>query len=74
VPTLLWRDRTERPDGLNANVVLSHYEPATIQTFIDRSEQYRSKPVDLEDRPSEQILDELLGFIDGPALLQHSLR
>ena len=74
VPTLLWRDRTERPDGLNANVVLSHYEPATIQTFIDRPELYRSKPVDLEDRPSEQILDELLAFIDGPALLQHSLR
>jgi UDP-N-acetylglucosamine 2-epimerase (non-hydrolysing) len=63
VPTLLWRDRTERPDGLDANVVLSHYDHDVIWAFLTRPEEHRHKPVDLDDRPSEQILDELQSLI-----------
>jgi UDP-N-acetylglucosamine 2-epimerase len=67
VPTLLWRDRTERRDGLGANVVLSHYDPTVITAFLDRPETYRRKPADLDSRPSEQILDEVLRLIGAPA-------
>lgn len=74
VPTLLWRERTERPDGLDANVVLSHYEPARIAAFLDDPERFRAKPVDLEDRPSEQILDELMALVDEPAARRRALR
>lgn len=66
VPTLLWRGRTERPDGLGANVVLSNYEPARIDGFIRDPERYRRRPADLDRRPSEQILDELLDVIAVP--------
>jgi UDP-N-acetylglucosamine 2-epimerase len=67
VPTLLWRDRTERPDGVGANVVLSHYDPATVSAFLDHAERHRHKPADLDDRPSEQILDALQALIDRQA-------
>jgi UDP-N-acetylglucosamine 2-epimerase len=67
VPTLLWRDRTERPDGLGANVVLSHYDPAAVAGFLEHPEEYRHKPADLDVHPSEQILDELCRLIAAPA-------
>ena len=67
VPTLLWRDRTERPDGIGANVVLSHYDPAIVSAFLDHAERHRHKPADLDDRPSEQILDALQALIDRQA-------
>lgn len=63
VPTLLWRDRTERGDGVGANVVLSHYDRAIVSAFLDHPERYRHKPAELDERPSEQILDELLALI-----------
>jgi UDP-N-acetylglucosamine 2-epimerase (non-hydrolysing) len=67
VPTLLWRDRTERPDGLDANVVLSHYDADLVTAFLERPDEYRHKPMDLDVRPSEQILDELCRLIVAPA-------
>jgi UDP-N-acetylglucosamine 2-epimerase len=63
VPTLLWRDRTERPDGLGANVVLSHYDPAVIAAFLDHPGRYRRTPAELDHAPSEQILDELQNLV-----------
>jgi UDP-N-acetylglucosamine 2-epimerase (non-hydrolysing) len=44
VPTLLWRKRTERPDGLGANIVLSGYDPATVDAFLSDPEQWRRPP------------------------------
>jgi UDP-N-acetylglucosamine 2-epimerase (non-hydrolysing) len=60
VPTLLWRDRTERPDGLGANVVLSHYDPGVIDGFLDDTQRLRRPPASRAASPSEQILDVLL--------------
>ena len=74
VPTLLWRGRTERPDGLDANVVLSNYRPPVIADFIGDPERFRRKPADLDHRPSERILDDLLTLIDAPPALAGSLR
>jgi UDP-N-acetylglucosamine 2-epimerase (non-hydrolysing) len=66
VPTLLWRGRTERPDGLAGNVVLSRYRAPVIADFIGDPERFRRRPADLDDRPSEQILEDLLTIIDAP--------
>ena len=60
VPTLLWRNRTERPDGLNANVVLSHYDAATVNSFLADPQRLRRPPASRSAAPSEQILDVLL--------------
>lgn len=56
VPTLLWRDATERGDGLGVNVVLSHYDPATIDTFLHEFAALRTEPVALTTRPSAVAL------------------
>jgi UDP-N-acetylglucosamine 2-epimerase (non-hydrolysing) len=60
VPTLLWRKRTERPNGLGENVVLSRFDPVIIDAFLGRPDQWRRPPVDPPVSPSEQILDALL--------------
>lgn len=36
-PTLLMRNHTERQEGLNHNVVLSHYSPSIIHEFVDQA-------------------------------------
>ena len=59
VPLLVWRDRTDRPDGLGENVVLSHYDPATIGDFVRDPYRHRRQSRPLEFSPSSQILAEL---------------
>jgi UDP-N-acetylglucosamine 2-epimerase len=65
VPTLLWRDRTERPDGLGRNVVLSHYDPATIAAFLADPGRLAAPAADRGASPSAQILDVLLAELDA---------
>lgn len=60
VPTLLWRDRTERPNGLGANVVLARYDPAVVDRFLDGHRSLRHEPHLPAVNPSAQILEELL--------------
>ncbi len=56
VPTLLWRDRTDRDDGLGGNVVLSRYDPVVTGDFLADPERYR-RPVRIpEVSPSAEIL------------------
>lgn len=62
VPTLLWRARTERQDGLGANVVLSDYEPSLIAAFLDDPEQYRTAPSSLERSPGRFVAEHLLSI------------
>lgn len=59
VPTLVWRDRTDRPDGLGENVVLSHYDATIVADFLNDPQLHRRRPRPLELSPSEQILAEL---------------
>jgi UDP-N-acetylglucosamine 2-epimerase len=60
VPTLLWRARTEREDGLGANVVLSDYDSRVIDEFIEQPQRWRRPPVSATARPSEEIVDALV--------------
>jgi UDP-N-acetylglucosamine 2-epimerase (non-hydrolysing) len=58
VPTLVWRARTERPDGIGENVVLSRYDPAVVDEFLTDPERWRRPPAPaLEESPSERIAD-----------------
>ena len=62
VPTLVWRDRTDRPDGLGENVVLSRYDPTTVSDFLRDPQSHRRPPRAPEFSPSAQILAELAGW------------
>lgn len=66
VPTLVWRARTERPDGLGTNVVLSGHDDGVVDDFLRDPERFRRPPADLSRRPSETILDVLLAELDAP--------
>ncbi|MBA2283832.1 MAG: UDP-N-acetylglucosamine 2-epimerase [Acidimicrobiia bacterium] len=58
VPTLLWRARTERPDGLDANVVLARYDPATVDAFLADPDRWRRPPAaDATTSPAAAIVD-----------------
>lgn len=59
VPTLLWRKRTDRPDGLGANVVLSCYDGPTIHDFVNDPDRFR-RPARVPDvSPSARVLEVL---------------
>lgn len=60
VPTLLWRGETERPDGLGANVILSHYRSDVADGFLADPEAHRREPLGLDAAPSRIVLDTLL--------------
>ena len=59
VPALLWRDRTDRPEGIGENVVLSHYDPSIVKAFLGDPQRYRRECLIPEVSPSQQILAEL---------------
>jgi UDP-N-acetylglucosamine 2-epimerase (non-hydrolysing) len=61
VPTLLWRHRTERSDGLGENVVLTHYDRVAIEAMLSDPEARRRPPRWLDGpSPAEAIVDHLV--------------
>lgn len=58
-PTLLWRKWTERPEGLQRNVVLSKYREDTVRSFLASPQNYRFPPIKSESSPSEAVLAHL---------------
>lgn len=44
VPTLVWRARTERPDGIGENVVLAREDQAVVEQFLADPERHRRPP------------------------------
>jgi UDP-N-acetylglucosamine 2-epimerase len=62
VPTLLWRARTERPDGLDGNVVLSRYDRTIADRFVTDASSWRrpSRVADGALSPASEIVDVLV--------------
>lgn len=56
-PCLLFRNKTERPEGLGRNVVLSNLDPRIIGDFVNGYDRYRVEPVTPAERPSKIIVD-----------------
>ncbi len=68
VPTVLYRDRSERPDGLGSNIVLRSEIRASLPEFVtDGGIDALRKPSRLDDpvQPSKITVDELLKW-SGP--------
>ena len=65
VPVLLWRDRTDRADGLGENAVLSHYDPGVVAAFLADPERCRRAPRLPQSSPSQEILEVLADWING---------
>ncbi|MCY4370343.1 MAG: UDP-N-acetylglucosamine 2-epimerase [bacterium] len=63
VPTLLWRKRTDRPDGVGENVVLGCYDASTAQDFITDPDRFRRPARVPAATPSVRILEELSGWL-----------
>jgi UDP-N-acetylglucosamine 2-epimerase (non-hydrolysing) len=64
VPTLLWRHRTERSDGLGENVVLTHYDRVAVESMLADPERWRRTPRWLDGpSPAEAIVDHLVAAI-----------
>ncbi|MEM9201025.1 MAG: UDP-N-acetylglucosamine 2-epimerase [Actinomycetota bacterium] len=66
VPTLLWRGRTERPDGLDGCVVMSDYDQEVVAAFFADPAAYRRPP-----RPSGQESPAAVVAADLIARTQH---
>jgi UDP-N-acetylglucosamine 2-epimerase (non-hydrolysing) len=56
VPTLLFRNETERREGLGENVIVSGFDKSVISNFINHLDQYRKKPPLSHAKPSEKII------------------
>jgi UDP-N-acetylglucosamine 2-epimerase (non-hydrolysing) len=62
VPTLLFREETERKEGLGENVVLSKFNDKIIKDFVENYEEYRRQPLFEKVSPSKRIVDYLKTF------------
>ena len=56
-PCLLFRDKTERLEGLGKNVVLSKFDRDIIHSFIDNYERYQYPLIRVDRTPSKIIVD-----------------
>ena len=65
VPTLLWRDRTERPDGVGENVLVSRYDAAEVDAFLADPYRWRRPRRLGDERPASQVVDVLVEMWDG---------
>ncbi len=63
VPCLLFRNETERTEGLNSNAVLSKFNTAIIDDFVANYSIYKKDPVLKSISPSRFIVDQLKEFI-----------
>jgi UDP-N-acetylglucosamine 2-epimerase (non-hydrolysing) len=59
VPTILFREETERKEGLGENVVLSKFDDRIIKDFVENYEKFRRQPLFEKVSPSKEIVDYL---------------
>lgn len=62
VPTLLFRNVTERKEGLGENVVISKFDRKIILDFLENLNLYRKNPALLDAQPSQVIIDTILNM------------
>ena len=58
-PTLLFRNETERQEGIGSTAVVSKLDPAIIDDFVKNYKNYERPPVSDKKSPSKQIVDVL---------------
>ncbi len=60
IPCLIMRSKTELPEGLNENCILSEFNSGRIQKFLADPDSYRRPRLELKESPSAIVLDNLL--------------
>ena len=65
VPTLLWRDRTERQDGVGENVLVSRYDDDLVDGFLADPERSRRARRLGDERPASEVVDVLVEMSGG---------
>ena len=65
VPTLLWRDRTERPDGVGDNVLVSRYDDDLVDGFLADPERSRRARRLGDEQPAAEVVDVLVEMLGG---------
>lgn len=70
VPTLLFRNETERREGLGENVVLSRFDNNVINSFVEAPEHFRRRSSLSHAKPSEKIIQAVCEGSDGEPLWQ----
>jgi len=65
VPTLLWRDRTERSDGVGENVLVSRYDDDLVDGFLADPERWRRPRRLGDERPASEVVDVLVEISGG---------
>lgn len=56
-PTILFREYTERTEGLDENVLLSKFDHEVIFSFVKNYKDYQRKPLNLKVAPSKLIVE-----------------
>ncbi len=59
VPTILFREETERKEGLGENVVLSKFDKKIVNHFVQNYNDFRRKPLFEDVSPSKKIVEYL---------------
>lgn len=57
VPTLLFRNETERREGLGQNIVLSKFDRSVINRFLENISDYRREQSEITAQPSAAIIE-----------------
>lgn len=61
-PTLIFRDESERLEGLGETAIISKLDPRIINKFIANYKQYIRKPFSRDAKPTQIIVDRLVEF------------
>jgi UDP-N-acetylglucosamine 2-epimerase (non-hydrolysing) len=61
-PCLLLRKATERQEGIGENVVISRYEMAVVEEFLNHYTRYQRPPVYAPISPSAMIVDSIAAY------------
>jgi UDP-N-acetylglucosamine 2-epimerase (non-hydrolysing) len=59
VPTILFREETERKEGLGENVVLSKFDNRTVTNFVENYKDFKREPLFEKVNPSKKIVEYL---------------
>lgn len=63
-PAILFRDKTERTEGLGENIVLSKLNEKIIMDFVENYKDYEREPLKLKHSSSEKAIDFLESILE----------
>ena len=64
-PTILFRNRTERNEGLGENVILSKFNEKVIMNFINNYKKYKRPSLEINHSPSKKIVEFIKSVIES---------